>query len=71
MSDWGYNSSHLIRFIEEAIAETYGTGSLNQGVALAMGSYGVTALRLLIESAAYFPAIDAVADAANSAVYGP
>jgi RHS repeat-associated protein len=46
-----YNRSDLWRFLEEAAAETYGTGSLRRGVRLAYQEYGVTPRRLVLESA--------------------
>lgn len=32
LGQWGYDNSQLLRFTEEAIAETYGSGSLLQGL---------------------------------------
>jgi RHS repeat-associated protein len=55
---WAYNNSQLARFSEEAIAETYGSGSLLQGLAHPfVNGYGITAGGLLMETGAYAGAI--------------
>ena len=49
---WGYNNSQVLRFTEEAIAETYSSGSLFQGLQHPLiNGYGVTAGGLFLEGA--------------------
>jgi hypothetical protein len=58
---WAYENSQLARFTEEAIAETYGLGSLLQGLAHPfVNGYGITAGGLIMESAIYGGAIGGV-----------
>lgn len=50
----GYNRSHLIRYLEEAAAETVGTGSLRAGLRFPLqGGYGLSKGRIMLEGAAY------------------
>ena len=50
---WAYRNSHLVRYVEEAAAETNGTGSLAQGLKFPLSGYGISPLRLGAESVAY------------------
>lgn len=53
LGQWGYDNSQLLRFTEEAIAETYGSGSLIQGLRHPlMNGYGISAGGLLLEGGA-------------------
>lgn len=48
-----YNNSQLLRFTEEAIAETYGSGSLLEGLRHPLvNGYRVTPVGLLLEDGA-------------------
>ncbi|WCJ60972.1 hypothetical protein NXS98_07590 [Fontisphaera persica] len=50
LGQWGYDNSQLLRFTEEAIAETYGSGSLLQGLRHPfVNGYGITPGGLLLE----------------------
>jgi RHS repeat-associated protein len=50
LGQWGYENSQLLRFSEEAIAETYGSGSLLQGLRHPfVNGYGITPGGLLLE----------------------
>jgi hypothetical protein len=48
-----YRRSHLVRYAEEAIAETIGTGSLRRGLALPLHGYGISTTRLATEAVGY------------------
>lgn len=50
---WAYMNSDLLRYVEEAIAETNGTGSLAQGVAFPFSGYGISPVRMGIEATVY------------------
>ena len=53
IGQWGYDNSQLLRFTEEAIAETYSSGSLLQGLRHPLvNDYNITAGGLLRESGA-------------------
>ncbi len=53
LGQWGYDNSQLLRFTEEAIAETYGSGSLIQGLRHPlMNGYGISAGGLSLEGGA-------------------
>lgn len=55
---WVYNNSQLARFTEEAVAETYGSGSLLQGLAHPfINGYGITGGGLLMETVIYAGAV--------------
>jgi hypothetical protein len=50
LAQWGYDNSQLLRFSEEAMAETYGSGSLLQGLQHPfVNGYGITSGGLLLE----------------------
>jgi len=50
----GYENSHFLRYVEEALAETYATGSLRQGLAFPLqGGYGLSVTRIAIEGGGY------------------
>jgi len=50
-----YSRSHLLRYIEEAAAETVGTGNLLKGLRFPLqNDYGLSRSRLLLEAAGYF-----------------
>jgi hypothetical protein len=51
---WSYTHSHLHRFVEEALAESYATGSVRLGVNLALTQYDVSMWRLGAETAVGF-----------------
>jgi hypothetical protein len=48
-----YNRSHLARFLEEAAAETWATGSLRQGIAFPLREGYVTGTRVFVEGVGY------------------
>jgi hypothetical protein len=51
---WGYNNSTLLRYTEEAIAETYATKSLSKGLQFPLlGGYKISPLRLSVEGALF------------------
>jgi hypothetical protein len=51
---WGYNNSHMLRFIEETIAETYATGSLSAGLRLSLDpASGISLGRVTAEAGLY------------------
>jgi len=51
LGQWGYDNSQLLRFTEEAIAETYASRSLLQGIRHPlMNGYGITPSGLLFET---------------------
>lgn len=51
---WGYWNSHLLRYLEEAAAETYATKSLSMGLKFPLtGGYGISMPRILLEGAGY------------------
>ena len=50
---WGYNKSHLLKYLEEALAETVGTGSLRQGLKFPLQGYGISVPRMIVEGLAY------------------
>jgi hypothetical protein len=50
---WAYRNSHLLRYTEEAAAETYATGSLAQGLKFPLTGYGIGPLRLGAEATLY------------------
>jgi RHS repeat-associated protein len=53
LGQWGYDNSQLLRFTEEAIAETYGSGSLLQGLRHPLvNGYGISGGGLLLEGGA-------------------
>lgn len=53
LGQWGYDNSQLLRFTEEVIAETYGSGSLLQGLRHPLvNGYGISGSGLLIEGGA-------------------
>ncbi len=53
LGQWGYDNSQLLRFTEEAMAETYGSGSLLQGLRHPLvNGYGITPGGLLLEGGA-------------------
>ena len=53
LGQWGYNNSQLLRFVEEAAAETYSSGSLSKGLMHPLvNPYGITPGGLLLEGAA-------------------
>jgi hypothetical protein len=61
LGQWGYDNSQLLRFTEEAIAETYGSGSLIEGLLHPLvNGYDITVGGLLLE-----------AGALGGAVFGP
>ncbi len=49
LGQWGYDNSQLLRYIEEAAAETYATGSLWQGLRFPLRNGYVTWSGLLLE----------------------
>jgi hypothetical protein len=50
LGQWGYDNSQLLRYSEEAMAETYGSGSLLQGLRHPLvNGYGITPGGLLLE----------------------
>lgn len=51
---WGYENSHLLRYTEEAAAETFATGSLRTGLAFPLqAGYDIVKTQLALEGAAY------------------
>jgi len=49
-----YLHSHLIGYLEEAIAETVGTRSLRRGLAFPLqGDYGLSRTRIILEGVGY------------------
>ena len=51
---WGYQNSHMTRYIEEAIAETVATRNLFKGLLFPIrGDYDLSVARILAESGAY------------------
>jgi hypothetical protein len=54
---WAYKHSHLVRFLEEAAAETYATRSLLRGINYPMSGYGISPLRLMLEATVYGGAV--------------
>jgi hypothetical protein len=51
---WGYQNSHLLKYLEEAAAQTYATGSLRQGLAFPLnGAYGLSVRRIALEGGGY------------------
>ena len=54
MGQCGYDNSQLLRFTEEAIAETYGSGSIMQGLSHPIRNpYGLSGSGLIIETSIY------------------
>jgi len=54
LGQWGYDNSQLLRYTEEAIAETRGSGSLIQGLRHPLvNGYGITLGGLAIEGTIY------------------
>jgi hypothetical protein len=54
LGQWGYDNSQLLRFIEEAIAETRSSGSLIQGLRHPLvNGYGITLGGLAVEGTIY------------------
>lgn len=52
---WSYNNSNLVRFSEEAIAETYASGSLLKGIMHSFNpGYGISYTNLFSEASLYF-----------------
>lgn len=50
LGQWGYDNSQLLRYSEETMAETYGSGSLLQGLRHPLvNGYGITPGGLLLE----------------------
>jgi hypothetical protein len=50
LGQWGYDNSQLLRFSEEAMAETYSSGSLLQGLRHPLvNGYGITSGGVLLE----------------------
>lgn len=59
---WGYQNSHLLRYLEEAIAETVGTGSLARGLRFPLqAGYGLAVDRILLEAGGYFAGVGLLA----------
>ena len=51
---WAYHKSHLVQYIEEAIAETVGTRSLTHGLLFPFrGGYDISIARVFAEGGAY------------------
>jgi hypothetical protein len=51
---WGYTNSHLIRYTEEALAETIGTGSIRKGLVYPLkGGYDLLPARIIAEGGGY------------------
>lgn len=50
---WGYNNLHLLRYMEEGIAEGYATRSFRKGIQYPMKGYRINPLRLKIEATIY------------------
>jgi hypothetical protein len=48
-----YSRSHFVRFLEEAAAETWATGSLRQGVAFPFQAGYVSGTRFFVEGVGY------------------
>jgi hypothetical protein len=48
-----YNRSHLVRFLEEGIAETYATGNFMTGFTFPLYGYGIKKIRLVAETVIY------------------
>jgi hypothetical protein len=54
----GYENSHLLKYLEEAIAEIYATGSLRHGLAYPLnGSYNLSVKRIIFEGSGYVIAV--------------
>jgi hypothetical protein len=50
MKAWFYHNSHLLRYTEEALAESYASGSLRWGLRYPLlGTYAIKASRLVLE----------------------
>ncbi len=58
---WAYKNVHLAQYLEEAIAETYGTGSLLIGLSFPIRTGYVSAGRVILEGAAYTAIVGASA----------
>jgi hypothetical protein len=56
-----YSRSHLVRFLEEAAAETWATGSLRQGVSFPFRNGYVTGTRVFVEGAGYVTVVGGTA----------
>jgi hypothetical protein len=65
---WGYRNSHLIKYMEEAMAETVGTGSLRAGLAFPVTHGYVTTPRVVVEALVYLGIVGGGAYATYSAV---
>jgi len=50
VGQWFYRNSHLMAYIEEALAEGYGTKSLARGLAYPILNEGLSPLRIMIET---------------------
>ena len=50
---WGYQNVHVLKFLEEAMAETVGTGSFRAGIKLAATGYRISFRRVVAEVSAY------------------
>jgi hypothetical protein len=53
LGEGAYNRSQLLRYLEEAMAETYATGSLRQGLSFPVTNGYVTVRGVVIEGSAY------------------
>jgi YD repeat-containing protein len=53
VGQWGYNTSHLLRYTEEALAEGIATRSLRKGLAFPMHGYSIEYPRLILETTLY------------------
>ena len=61
-----YRRSHLVRFLEEGLAESVATGSLRQGFAFPITHGYVSGIRVLIESVGYVTVVGATAFGVNT-----
>jgi RHS repeat-associated protein len=62
IGDWFFQHSHLVKWLEEGIAESLGTGSLRRGLAFPFqANYGLSVRRVVVEALAYLGLVGAAA----------
>ncbi|MEK6697470.1 MAG: hemagglutinin repeat-containing protein [Nitrospirota bacterium] len=67
---WAYQNSHLARYLEEAIAETVGVGSLRYGLTFPLDGYGISKTRLTFEAFGYVGITGGMSYYAYQSLYG-
>lgn len=65
-----YQRSHLVRFIKEAAAETWATGSLRQGLAFPLREGYVSGRRVFVEGIGYVTVVGGAAYVGHEAASG-